>query len=101
MNEAPILIEHEEAGGRGAFFVTQGGKRVAELTYSAAEGQAIVSHTWVEPRLRNSGLAPRLVAAVVDWARREQLKIVPVCSYVRAVFDRSPQYADVWSQSFS
>ena len=98
MSEAATHIEHEEEGGRGAFFVMRDGKRVAELTYAASGLQAIVGHTWVEPRLRNTGLAPSLVDAMVDWARREQRKIIPICSYVRAVFDRTPGYADVWKR---
>jgi predicted GNAT family acetyltransferase len=99
VTQAPHRIEHEEAGGRGAFFVMREGKRVAELTYAASGGEAIVGHTWVEPGLRNTGLAPSLVSAVVDWARRGDRKIVPVCSYVRAVFGRTPEYADVWKRS--
>jgi len=35
------------------------------------------------------------VDAAADWARREHLKLVPACSYVRALFARSSAYADV------
>jgi predicted GNAT family acetyltransferase len=57
---------------------------------------AVVDHTWVDPKLRGGRLAPNLVAAAVDWARRENRKISPACSYVRMVMDRNPDvYRDV------
>jgi len=91
-------IEHQEAAGRGEFYVEHDGKRIAELTYSSSGPDAVVGHTWVDPRLRGGPLAPSLVRAAVEWARREDRKIVPVCSYVRAIFGRTPQYADVWKR---
>jgi predicted GNAT family acetyltransferase len=89
-------IRHDETNGRGEFYIERGGRRVAELTYSALGAEIIVGHTWVDPSLRGGTLAPSLVTAVVDWARREKHRIVPVCSYVRAVFERTPAYGDVW-----
>jgi len=91
-------IEHQEAAGRGEFYIERGGRRIAELTYSASGSDAVVGHTWVDPPLRGGTLAPSLVKAAVEWARSSDRKIVPVCSYVRAVFVRSPQYADVWKR---
>lgn len=90
------LIRHDETQGRGEFYIERHGRRVAELTYSAMGAEAVVGHTWVDPSLRGGQLAPSLVSAVVEWARREGRKIVPVCSYVRAVFERTPSYGDVW-----
>jgi uncharacterized protein len=98
MDDTPPLIQHAEAGPRGAFYVEQGGQRIAELTYSMADRDVVVGHTWVDPAHRGTALASRLVEAVAGWARRENRKIVPVCSYVQSVFDRSPQYHDVWKK---
>jgi len=89
-------IQHRSHGAHGEFFVERDGRRVAELTYSMMGEDAMVGHTWVDPKLRGGGLAPGLVDAVAEWARSEKRRIVPVCSYVRAVFARSPDYADVW-----
>jgi len=99
MAEAPQdPIEHHESAGRGEFYVERAGKRVAELTYSSSGTDAIVGHTWVDPDLRGGTLAPSLVKAAVEWARASNRKIVPACSYVRAVFGRTPKYADVWKR---
>jgi uncharacterized protein len=91
-------IHHREHDGRGEFYIEREGRRVGELTYSDASGAMVVGHTWIDPSLRGGRLAPNLVEAAVAFARRENRKIIPVCSYVRAVFNRSDQYADVWQR---
>jgi predicted GNAT family acetyltransferase len=89
-------IRHEGDSPAGAFFIEREGRRVAELTYRMSGETAVVDHTWVDPKLRGGKLAPVLVQAVVDWARRENRKISPACSYVRMVMDRHPDaYRDV------
>ena len=45
-------------------------------------------HTWTPVELRGRGLAARLVAAGVAWARGEGLTIIPSCSYVAAWLQR-------------
>ena len=91
-------IQHREHDGRGEFYIEREGRRVGELTYSGAGGAMVVGHTWVDPTLRGGRLAPRLVEAAVQHARNQGRKIVPICSYVRAVFGRSSAYADVWQR---
>ena len=88
-------IGHEASERGGMFFVERDGRHIAELTYRMAGTDAMIDHTWVEPALRGQGDARRLVRAIVDWARHEHLKLVPACSYVRAVFAQTPEYADV------
>ncbi len=84
-------VRHSE----GHFLIERGGRRVAELTYRMAGADALVDHTWVDPQLRGGDLGRSLVEALVAWARRENVKVVPMCSYVRAAFARTPAYADV------
>jgi uncharacterized protein len=95
MTDPAQQIHHESVERSGAFFIEREGRRVAELTYRMMGGDAMVDHTWVDPKLRGGGEAGSLVAAAVQWAREEHVKLVPACSYVRAVFDRTPDYADV------
>ena len=47
------------------------------------------------PRYRNRGIALRLVEAGIAAARREGIRIVPLCSYVQAQFRRHPDWADL------
>jgi len=91
----PEEVRHSETGSRGIFYLERDGRRVAELTYTLSAGAALVDHTYVEPALRGGTIAPSLVEAAVRWARQENKKIVPLCSYVRSVFSRKPEYGDV------
>jgi len=92
------VLHHSSAKG-GEFRVEREGKRIAELTYSLAGADAVVSHTWVDPDHRGGTLAPSLVAAAVEWARANGRHIVARCPYVEKVFSRSPEtYADVWKR---
>jgi len=95
MSAAPGEIRHEGGEHGGSFFVERDGRRIAQLTYRMAGADAMLDHTWVDPSLRGAGEAKRLVDAAAEWARRERLKLVPACSYVRALFARSSAYADV------
>jgi predicted GNAT family acetyltransferase len=47
------------------------------------------------PALRGKGTAGRLLEGVVAHARADKFKIVPVCGYAVAWFQRHPQYNDV------
>ena len=98
MTTSEDTIHHREHHGRGEFYIERDGRRVGELTYAGAGGAMVVGHTWVDPTLRGGRLAPSLVEAAVAYARREGRKVVPVCSYVRAVFRRSNAYDDVWDR---
>jgi predicted GNAT family acetyltransferase len=89
------MIEHEESGHRGAFFLRQDGKRLAELTYTIAGTRVIIDHTDVDAALRGTGAGNKLVAAAVDWARAGNRKLLPLCPFARSVFDKTPEYADV------
>ena len=89
------MIEHEHTGHRGAFFVEEEGKRLAELTYTVAGSKVILDHTDVDDSLRGTGTGRKLVAAAVDWAREEDVRLMPLCPFARSVFDKTPGFADV------
>ncbi len=91
----PGHVEHQRAGHRGAFFISGEGKRLAEMTYSATPTMVIIDHTEVDDSLRGTGASGRLVAAAVDWARAERVKVLPLCPFARHIFDKTPEYADV------
>jgi uncharacterized protein len=89
------MIEHEQSGHRGAFFIEEDGKRVAQLTYTVAGTRVIIDHTEIEESLRRTGTGRKLVAAAVDWAREEDVKLLPLCPFARSVFDKTPEFGDV------
>ncbi|TMA24576.1 MAG: N-acetyltransferase [Deltaproteobacteria bacterium] len=92
-----MTVQREQQGHRGAFFIDQDGVRAAELTFSAGpDGKLVMlDHTEVGESLRGQGIARKLVEAAVMWARQEKIKLVPVCPFARAVFDKEPTFHDV------
>ena len=92
-----MTVRREQKGHRGAFYIDGEGGRLAELTFSAApDGQLVIlEHTEVDESLRGQGIARKLVEAAVIWAREQHIKLVPVCPFAKAVFEREPAFRDV------
>lgn len=89
-------IQHQDSKRGGVFFMEAQGKRLAEITYQWQEASTIVAdHTWVDDSLRGQGIARKMLDVLVDFARKNQLKIIPQCSYVEVVFRREPELQDV------
>ena len=90
-------VQHQEAGSRGAFFVQdEGGGRLAEMTYSRTnESLIIIDHTEVDPSLAGQGVGRKLLNALVDWARQSRTKVIPLCPFAKAQFDKDASLRDV------
>jgi uncharacterized protein len=103
MNETRLKSEIQlklNDAGRGAFVIEEeGGLRVAEMEISISGNNLTVYHTEVAEKLRGQGIAPKLLSAMVEYARTHNLKVIPLCPYVHAQFKRHPeQYDDIWNQ---
>jgi predicted GNAT family acetyltransferase len=94
MELPPVLHVPDEH--RGAFVFTIDGKRLAEMTYSVAgDHQIIIDHTSVDDALRGTGAGKKLLAALIDWARAERKKVIPLCPFAKSVFEKTPEFRDV------
>jgi predicted GNAT family acetyltransferase len=60
--------------------------------YRRGPDRIILTHVETEPRGQGSGMAGRLMAAIVAEASERRLKIEPRCPYAAAWFDRNPQH---------
>ena len=93
--DQPILKLDER--GRGAFLVLDGEEQLAEMALAIFDKEMIVYHTEVEPKAEGQGLAKILLNTMVDYARKNGLKVKPLCPYVHAQFKRHPQdFEDIW-----
>ena len=88
-------IRHERAGHKGAFVWLRDGERLAAMSYTVAGTRVIIDHTDVDDRLRGTGAGKKLVAAAVEWARKENARLMPLCPFARSVFEKTPDYSDV------
>lgn len=98
MNDIELKLENES---HGAFVIEDGGRRLAEMTIVLSSGNVVVHHTQVAEELQGQGIAGKLLDTMVDYARTNHLKVVPLCPYVQTQFKRRPEkYADVWNQDW-
>lgn len=89
-------IKQIEHGSKGALLIGEDNERLAEMTYSrAGDSLIIIDHTEVSDKLRGQGAGKKLVLAAVDYARKNNLKILPLCPFAKATFDRTPEIHDV------
>jgi hypothetical protein len=89
-------ILQTEKGNEGLFFVKVDDEILAKLQYHyAGPGKMIIDHTEVDDKLGGKGIGKQLVAKAVSFAREHKLKILPLCPFAKALFDRIPEYGDV------
>lgn len=51
--------------------------------------------TFVPPELRGRNLGQVLVKYALDYARDNQLKIIPTCPFIKKYIDSHPEYGDL------
>ena len=91
-----MTVQHKLSGNSGMFFVEYDDEIAAELVYHlASDGKMIIEHTEVDDVLRGKDIGYELVHAAVEYARHHRMKILPVCSFARTVFDKKPDFGDV------
>lgn len=78
----------------GRFYLEdEQGKTVAFVTYvKNSDHVLIIDGTFVDPSLRGQGIAIKLVDAVVELAKKEGKKIIPVCPFAVKLFDKNREY---------
>ncbi|CAH0417401.1 N-acetyltransferase [Periweissella fabaria] len=74
--------------------VAPDGQLLAEIDFPKIPGKnaIAITHTFVDPSLRGQGIANQLLTAVIDYAKENDLKIKPECSFAQKVFDLTPAY---------
>lgn len=81
----------------GHFYINDNDEQIAEMQIGLSGDDLTVYHTEVSPKAGGKGLAKELLKAMVDYARKNHLKVIPLCPYVFAQFKRHPdEYADIW-----
>lgn len=79
------------------FFVEEKGEEIAKIVFEYKNKTTISAYeTYVSDSLRGQGIAGKLLEKLVYYARENNLKIVPRCSYVQKVFDSNESYQDVY-----
>lgn len=88
-------IKHDDYGKKGKFYIEIDSKQEAEMTYTyAGNDKIIIDHTEVSEKLKGQGVGYQLVEASVEFMRQENIKVIPLCPFAKAVFEKKTEYLD-------
>jgi predicted GNAT family acetyltransferase len=90
-----MIIRQTEEGSNGAFYIEENGNMLAEMTYRREGDSMIIDHTEVDESLRGKNVGYQLVENGVEFARTENLKIVPLCHFAKTVIEKHKDFQDV------
>jgi len=87
-----VKIVNNETTSR---FETQVDGKTAFLAYRRADKTVVFEHTEVPPALEGRGLAARLTRTALEYAKSQQLRVIPQCSYVASYIRKHPEYQEL------
>lgn len=89
-----IIQENNEKNGH--FKAVENQAQAGLMTYTwAGNEKFIIDHTEVNPEFRGRDVGKKMVHAAVDYARKNNLKIMPLCPFAKAVFRKDDGLSDV------
>lgn len=94
-----ITISKEDDGRRGRYVARIDGiDAEGEITFTH-RGPGIISanHTGVPEAMSGQGVAKALLAHMLDDARANGFRIIPICPYVRGQYARHPEWAELFT----
>jgi uncharacterized protein len=92
-------IKLSETGSKGIVYINEGNGNLAEMTWvKGGDGYITVDHTMVDDSLKGQGIGRKLLDRIVVMARERNLKILPLCPFVKATFDKVQEIRDVLYQ---
>ena len=91
-----MIIKHIENTNKGSFVASEEGAQIGEMTYSkAGDDKIIIDHTEVDPQHKGKSIGKILLSKAVDYAREHNIKIVPLCPFVKSTFEKDVDIRDV------
>lgn len=89
-------VLHKQFENKGAFIAQDQDKKAGEMTYSkAGENLIIIDHTEVDSSFGGQGVGKKMVLAAVAFARENKIKVLPLCPFAKAAFDKDSDIQDV------
>ncbi|MEZ5009111.1 MAG: GNAT family N-acetyltransferase [Chitinophagales bacterium] len=89
-------VQIEQSATKGRAFYLKNDQTLAEMTFSKAGSELIIiDHTEVDDSLRGQGIGRKLLDKIIEMVRANNLKVLPLCPYVKSVFDKDASIRDV------
>jgi len=95
INLEEIQVTHNPDSKR---FETWIDNQLSKLDYIQDGKNFVITHVGVHPSLRGQGVAGKIVETSLAYAKENELRVVPMCSYAAAYIRRHPEYAELTKQ---
>ena len=91
-----IGIKHTKERSKGNFSALDEEKVAGGIYYTMArETRMILDHTEVNDNYRGQGIGKNILMHIIDYARDNKIKIIPLCPFAKSVFDKTESIRDV------
>ena len=81
---------------KGQLEARENGNMAGILTYSQEEANHItIHHTEVNPQFKGNGVGKKLFMEAVEFARKNNVKIKPECTFAASMFEKNGNARDV------
>ncbi len=92
-----VVVENNETAQQ---FEARVGRQLAIVEYQLIKGGILFSHTEVHPALAGQGIANKLAHTALEYARAQQLNVVPLCPFVASYIRRHLEYLELVDPPF-
>lgn len=92
-----MKYENNRSGNGGVITLANATEEIGRLTYTLfpEESKLIISFVLVHPQFEGRGMGKYLVTEAIKFARENNWKIYPHCSYARSVMKRMTDVEDI------
>tara|TARA_B110000037_G_C16897651_1_gene414846 strand:- start:70 stop:360 length:291 start_codon:yes stop_codon:yes gene_type:complete len=85
-----------EENSKGLIELIEGEESIAQMTYSRLDANnVIIDHTKVNPKVKGTGAGTAILEAMVNWARENKQKVLPLCPFAKAMLEKRSEWHDV------
>lgn len=92
---SPADAEVVDAPEKSRYELRLDGRLVGLAAYRRSDGRISFTHTEVDESCEGRGFGSRLAAAALDDARRQNLRVLPLCPFVAHYVETHPEYQDL------
>ncbi len=91
-----IEVKQNNNEKNGSFEAFIDGNHAGLMTYTwAGEERFIIDHTEVEEAYNGKGVGKEMLLSAVDFARKNNKTIIPLCPFAKATFQKHEDLQDV------
>ena len=91
-SEQKLTITHDEQAKR---FETSIDGHTGCISYQERDDTLVYDHTIVPHELGGRGIGSALVKHALNYAREQNKKVIPQCSFVSSYISKHPDYQDL------